>query len=280
MTQPSASPAPHTAPAGRAPVAIVTGGSGGIGWEIGRRLVADGYTVIACDMVPGLTAEPLPAEDAAAGTPAAGRPTLWRELNVTDHAAVARVFGEIAAEFGGIDVLVNNAGIQRHRGIEDLSWGEWEAVVNVNLHGVFNALQAAGRQMLGQEAGGRIVNISSVSARGSAGRAPYSTTKAAVIGLTSTAGAEWAARGVRVNAVAPGYVDTGVFRQGVEAGTLSLDTILSRIPAKRLAQASEVANAVSFLVSDQASYMNGQTLYVDGGFMIDYGVPLAKKPTP
>lgn len=99
-----------------------------------------------------------------------------------------------------------------------------------------------------------------------------------MIGLTSTAGAEWASRGVRVNAVAPGYVDTGVFRQGVEAGTLSLDTILSRIPAKRLAEASEIAAAVSFLVSDQSRYMNGQTLYVDGGFMVDYGVPLAKKP--
>ncbi|GAA1314972.1 SDR family NAD(P)-dependent oxidoreductase [Leucobacter albus] len=276
------SPAPAAAPAtaGRAPVAIVTGGAGGIGWEIGRRLVADGYTVIACDMVPGLTAEPLDDSDRAHGTDRAGVPTLWRELNVTDHAQVAEVFAAIAAEFGGIDVLVNNAGIQRHRGIEDLSWEEWEAVVNVNLHGVFNALQAGGKQMLEQPEGGRIVNISSVSARGSAGRAPYSTTKAAVIGLTSTAGAEWAARGVRVNAVAPGYVDTGVFRQGVAAGTLSLDTILSRIPAKRLAQAGEIANAVSFLVSDQASYMNGQTLYVDGGFMIDYGVPLAKKPTP
>lgn len=273
-------PTPSTAPTERGPVAIVTGGSAGIGWEIGRRLVADGYTVIACDMVPGLTAEPLPEHDAAAGTPYAGQPTLWRELNVTDHEGVARVFAEIVAEFGGIDALVNNAGIQRHRGIEDLSWAEWEAVVNVNLHGVFNTLQAGGKQMLGQPSGGRIVNISSVSARGSAGRAPYSTTKAAVIGLTSTAGAEWAARGVRVNAVAPGYVDTGVFRQGVEAGTLSLDTILSRIPAKRLAQASEIANAVSFLVSEQASYVNGQTLYVDGGFMIDYGVPLAKKPTP
>lgn len=259
----------------RTPTAIVTGGAGGIGWEIGRRLAADGYRVIACDMVPGLTAEPLPAAD-----PAPGSPTLWRALNVTDHGEVGRVFSGIAEEFGGIDVLVNNAGIQRHRGIEDLSWAEWEAVVNVNLHGVFNALQAAGRHMLGQEGGGRIVNISSVSARGSAGRAPYSTTKAAVIGLTSTAGAEWAARGVRVNAVAPGYVDTGVFRQGVEAGTLSLDTILGRIPAGRLARAAEIANAVSFLVSEQASYMNGQTLYVDGGFMVDYGVPLAKKPTP
>jgi 3-oxoacyl-[acyl-carrier protein] reductase len=247
----------------RTQTAVITGGAAGIGWDIALRLLADGYRVIAADLVPGRTSE---------------RPeVLWRELDVTDHDAVSRVFDGIAAEFGGIDVLVNNAGIQRHRAIEDLTWSEWSAVVNVNLNGVFACLQAAGRHMLGA-GGGRIVNISSVSARGSAGRAPYSTTKAAVIGLTSTAGAEWAARGVRVNAVAPGYVDTGVFRQGIEAGTLSLDTILDRIPAKRLAQASEVAAAVSFLVSGQASYMNGQTLYVDGGFMVDYGIPLAKKP--
>ncbi len=247
------------------PVAIVTGGSAGIGWEIGQRLSADGYLVVATDRVPGLTAGDNPAG------------ILWRELDVTDHAAVDRVFGEIEAELGPIEVLVNNAGIQRHRGIEDLTWDEWSAVVDVNLHGVFAALQAAGKRML-ERGEGRIVNISSISSRGSAGRAPYATTKAAVIGLTSTAGAEWASRGVRVNAVAPGYVDTGVFRQGVEQGTLSLDTILSRIPAKRLADASEIAAAVSFLVSDQSRYMNGQTLYVDGGFMVDYGVPLAKKP--
>src|SRR5690606_34454148 len=107
---------------------------------------------------------------------------------------------------GAIEVLVNNAGIQRHRGLEDLTWDEWSAVVDVNLHGVFSCLQAAGRRMLAR-GDGRIVNISSISSRGSAGRAPYATTKAAVVGLTSTAGAEWAARGVRVNAVAPGYVD-------------------------------------------------------------------------
>lgn len=249
----------------QAPVAIVTGGSAGIGWEIGRRLADDGYLVVAADRVPGFTEGDNPAG------------ILWRELDVTDHAGVDRVFGEIEAELGPIQVLVNNAGIQRHRGIEDLTWDEWAAVVDVNLHGVFSALQAAGKRMLAH-GGGRIVNISSISSRGSAGRAPYATTKAAVIGLTATAGAEWAARGVRVNAVAPGYVDTGVFRQGVEQGTLSLDTILSRIPARRLADASEIAAAVSFLVSDESRYMNGQTLYVDGGFLVDYGVPLAKKP--
>ncbi|MFF3064179.1 SDR family NAD(P)-dependent oxidoreductase [Oerskovia sp. NPDC057915] len=251
--------------------AIVTGGAAGIGGQIAERLAADGYRVVCADVVqhdlPALDLAALPAEPGLA----------WMPLDVTDHAAVATAFDAVAAATGSIDVLVNNAGIQRHRGIEDLTWDEWKAVVDVNLHGVFACLQAAGRHML--DAGrGAVVNISSVSARGSAGRAPYSTTKAAVIGLTSTAGAEWAARGVRVNAVAPGYIDTGVFRQGVAAGTLKEETILARIPAGRLADASEIANAVSWLVSDESRYVIGQTLYVDGGFIVDYGVPLAKKP--
>lgn len=256
-----------TATPASTPVAVVTGGAAGIGWEIGRRLAADGYTVVAADLVPGFT-ESAPVDG-----------IVHRRLDVTDPEDVAAVFDGIAAEFGRIDVVVNNAGIQRHRAIEDLAWDEWRAVVDVNLHGVFLSLQAAGRHMLAA-GGGRIVNISSISSRGSAGRAPYAATKAAVIGLTATAGAEWAARGVRVNAVAPGYVDTGVFRQGVAAGTLNEQTILARIPAGRLAQAEEIAAAVSFLVSDQASYMNGQTMYVDGGFLVDYGVPLASVPKP
>ena len=117
------------------PIAVVTGGAAGIGWEIGQRLAADGYRVIAADVVPGLT-------ESVDGS------IVWRQLDVTDHSAVRGVFDDIAAEYGGVDVLVNNAGIQRHRAIEDLSWQEWSAVVDVNLHGVFNCLQAAGRHML------------------------------------------------------------------------------------------------------------------------------------
>ena len=160
-----------------APVAIVTGGAAGIGWEIGRRLAAGGYRVVAADLVPGLT-ETEPVDG-----------IVHRRLDVTDPGDVAAVFDGAVAEFGRLDAVVNNAGIQRHRAIEDLAWEEWKAVVDVNLHGVFLCLQAAGRHMLAA-GGGRIVNISSISSRGSAGRAPYASTKAAVIGLTATAGAE------------------------------------------------------------------------------------------
>ncbi|SIP87823.1 3-oxoacyl-[acyl-carrier protein] reductase [Cellulosimicrobium aquatile] len=255
----------------RVPLAVVTGGAAGIGRAVAERLATDGFRVVCADVLQ----HDLPALDLGAVPDAPG--LVWAPLDVTDHAAVRAAFDDLAAAFGGIDALVNNAGIQRHRALEDLTWDEWSAVVDVNLHGVFACLQAAGRHMLAAGRGA-VVNISSVSARGSAGRAPYSTTKAAVIGLTATAGAEWAARGVRVNAVAPGYIDTGVFRQGVAQGTLSEETILARIPARRLAQPEEIGNAVSWLVSDQAAYMVGQTVYVDGGFLVDYGVPLAKKP--
>ncbi|MPZ97121.1 MAG: SDR family oxidoreductase, partial [Propionibacteriales bacterium] len=252
----------------RTPVAVVTGGCNGIGRVVGERLAADGYRVLAADLV---------QSDLPPAGPGGDPGVSWVELDVTDPAKVTKVFGAVVSEYGGIDVLVNNAGIQRHRAIEDLTWEEWSAVVDVNLHGVFACLQAAGRHMLAS-GHGAIVNISSVAARGSAGRAPYATTKAAIVGLTATAAAEWAARGVRVNAVAPGYVDTGVFRAGVEAGTLDIDTIMARIPARRLAQPTEIAEAVSFLVSDRAGYITGQTLYVDGGFIVDYGIPLATRP--
>jgi len=242
-------------------VAVVTGGAAGIGWSIAQRLQADGMHVIAADLVEG-------------ATPGSG--IEWRKLDVTDRDAVIALFDAIVADHGQLDVLINNAGVQRHGALIDLTPEEWRLVVDVNLNGVFHCLQAAGRHMLAA-GGGAIVNITSIAGeRGSPGRAPYSTTKAGVIGLTRAAGVEWAAQGVRVNAVGPGYIETGVYREGVAAGRLDPATILNRIPADRLGQPEEIAQMVSFLVSDQADYVNGQILFVDGGFLADYGVPLAR----
>ncbi len=126
------------------------------------------------------------------------------------------------------------------------------------------------------EGAGAIVNVASVAAaRGAAGRAAYAASKAAIVSLTKTAAVEWAARGVRVNAVAPGYVETDLIATFVAAGRLDLSPVIARTPQGRLAQPAEVAKAIRFLASDDATYVTGHVLYVDGGFIADYGVPFA-----
>jgi 3-oxoacyl-[acyl-carrier protein] reductase len=246
--------------ASRARSAIVTGGGRGIGWEIGSLLAREGWRVVACDIEPGLTA----TRDAGVG---------FREMDVRDAEQVAATVSALAGELGGLDLLVNNAGVQRAGPTELLPTADWSYVVDVNLHGTFNCLQAAGRAMLDGD-GGAIVNIVSVAAeRGAAGRAAYGATKAAVIALTRATAVEWAGRGVRVNAVGPGYVDAGVLRQALAEGTLDPNTILARIPLGRFAQPEEIAAMVAYLASPVAAYITGQVFYVDGGFLADYGIP-------
>lgn len=248
-------------------VAIVTGGARGIGWAIGCRLATDGWTVVAVDLVPG-------------NTELDGSEIAFRELDVRDPDAVDATFAEIASSYGRLDLLVNNAGIQIHGPTESIATESWRAVVDVNLHGTFNCLQSAGRIML-QAGSGSIVNIASLAAaRGSAGRAPYAATKAAIVSLTQTAGTEWAARGVRVNAVGPGYIDTGVYQAAVAKGQLDPAAILERIPMRRLGTADEIATTVAFLASPAASYITGQTIYVEGGYLNDYGVATAALARP
>jgi 3-oxoacyl-[acyl-carrier protein] reductase len=244
--------------------AVVTGAGRGLGLAIARRLRSDGWRVEACDVDPG----------------EAGRDGFEvRALDVTDPAAVAGTFAAIEEAAGGIDLLVNNAGITRRAPIERLSWEDWRAVIDVDLHGVFLCLQAAGRGMLARGSGGSIVNIASIAAdRGQPGRAPYGAAKAAVVGLTRAAAVEWAARGIRVNAVGPGYVDSGVFREGISSGQLDEAEILARIPMGRLCEAEDIAAAVAWLASPESRYMTGQVLYVDGGFLADFGVGVKEGP--
>jgi 3-oxoacyl-[acyl-carrier protein] reductase len=244
-------------------VAVVTGGARGLGWAVGTCLRDDGWQVVAADLEPG-------------ETETGDRGITFRRMDVTDRDQVASTLGAVVDELGGLDLLVNNAGVTRHRPLVELTWEDWSAVVDVNLHGAFNCLQAAGRLMI-ERGGGVIVNIASVAAeRGAAGRAPYATTKAALVGLTRSAAVEWAPHGVRVNAVGPGYVDTGVLRAAIASGTLDPADVLERIPAGRLAEPAEIGAVVSFLASPRAAYVTGQVLYVDGGFLADYGVPVKR----
>jgi 3-oxoacyl-[acyl-carrier protein] reductase len=243
-------------------VAVVTGGARGLGWAIGKRLRDDGWQVVAADLVPGET-------ESDTGI-------AYKQMDVCDRDQVSATLAAVVDEYGGLDLLVNNAGITRHVPLVDLTWDDWSAVVDVNLHGVFNCLQAAGRLMI-ERGGGVIVNIASVAAeRGAAGRAPYATTKHALVGLTRSAAVEWAQLGVRVNAVGPGYVDTGVLTAAFASGTLDPADVLDRIPAGRLADPAEIGDMVSFLASPRAAYVTGPVFYVDGGFLVDYGVRVQK----
>jgi NAD(P)-dependent dehydrogenase (short-subunit alcohol dehydrogenase family) len=170
------------------------------------------------------------------------------------------------AELGRLDILVNNAGVVGPGPSEELSEAEWDRVVNVDLKAVFLCSQAAARTMLSQGRG-KIVSIASIAGwAGFPRRASYSASKAGVISLTQTLACEWAKRGVRVNAVGPGYTETEIIKQGAALGVLTVADIERRTPMGRLATPDEIARAVVFLASDEASYITGQTLFVDGGW--------------
>lgn len=239
--------------------AIVTGGAAGIGRAICGRLAANGWRVWAGDVASALERCGLPA----------GIEAL--ELDVRRSDTLARAVEEVAATCGQLDLMVNNAGITARGPLEQFDERDWLRVLDINLNGVFRGVQAAGRHMLARGQGS-IVNIGSIAwARGAAGRAAYGAAKAGVVSLTQAAAVEWGPRGLRVNAVAPGYVLTDLNREAFESGALDGDVVLARIPLGRLGAVEETADAVAYLASPQASYVNGHVLVVDGGFLADYG---------
>jgi len=252
--------------AGPAPVALVTGGASGIGWATAKEFLRVGWRVVIGDL-DHARVQTLAVEGTA-------RPEALA-LDVRDQASVDSVMAEILRRHGRLDILVNSAGIQRHAPLAGLDWTAWNAVMDVNLNGSLRCLSAAGQQMIAQGKGS-IVNIVSVAAeRGAAGRASYAAAKAALVSVTRTAAVEWAAKGVRVNAVGPGYVATEMVESFVKSGRLKLQPALDRTPLGRLATPEEIARVIRFIASDEAAFITGHILYADGGFLADYGVPTA-----
>ncbi|MCK5761345.1 MAG: 3-oxoacyl-ACP reductase FabG [Candidatus Izimaplasma sp.] len=233
-------------------VAIVTGGAKGIGMEIATRFADEGAKVVVADMTE-LSFQHKNVEGLI--------------LNVADSAACLEFFNNVNEKYGKIDILVNNAGITRDAMTRKMTDEQWDLVMDVNLKGIFNLVRYIGPQME-VNGGGSIINISSVVGEfGNIGQANYSATKAGMIGLTKTWAKEFARKGVpvRVNAVSPGYVMTDILKTVPQE---LLDKFAKLTMLKRLGQPEEIANAVLFLASDEASYITGHTLSVNGGMRL------------
>lgn len=233
-------------------IAIVTGGAKGIGMEIAKALAAEGATVVAADM----GEMSYQAEN-----------VFGYKLNVTDTEGCKAFYDQIIERFGKIDILVNNAGITKDAMTRKMTDEQWDAVINVNLKGVFNLTRYVGPQMETIN-GGSIINISSVVGLfGNIGQANYAATKAGIIGLTMTWAKEFARKGapVRVNAIAPGYVMTDILKTVPQE---LLDGFAKLTMLGRLGQPEEIAKVAAFLASDDASYITGQTISVNGGMRL------------
>ena len=240
-------------------VALVTGASRGIGRAISLALSAAGAAVALISRTKDMLAE-VQAEITSRG----GRAEVY-PCDIQDALKVAETVKAVALEMGGLHILVNNAGVTRDNLIMRMSAADWAAPLNTNLTGAFNCLKAVTRPMMKQR-WGRIINITSVvGVTGNAGQANYAASKAGLIGLTKSAAKELASRGITVNAVAPGYITTDMTAGLTEEIKLKMT---ESIPLGRLGTPDDIAPAVVFLASEEAGYISGQTLLVDGGMVM------------
>jgi 3-oxoacyl-[acyl-carrier protein] reductase len=241
-------------------VALVTGGSRGIGRAIGLRLATQG-----ADVAFSYKGNQAAAEATAAEIEALGRKSLAIQADAKEQEGAEALVRQVLDTFGKIDILVNNAGITRDDLIMRMSLDDWRAVLETNLFGAFYAIKAVTRPMLKAKSG-RIVNITSVSGQaGQIGQANYSSAKAGLIGLTKATARELSSRGITCNAVAPGFVLTELTKDLNEDLQKQLT---ERTPLGRFGTAEEIAAAVAFLVSDEAAFITGQVLAVDGGLVM------------
>ncbi len=237
-------------------VAVVTGASRGIGRAIALRLASEGaHVAVTATSMGG-------AEKTASEVEAAGVKSLPLAVNVADFDDVQSVLKQVLVHFGRIDILVNNAGITQDNLLIRMSQEQWDDVIAVNLKGTFNCIRAITKPLMKQRAG-KIINITSVvGVMGNAGQANYCASKAGVIGLTKSVARELAPRNIQVNAIAPGFIQTDMTDALPETVKEELNTT---IPLARIGNAEEVAAAAAFLASDDANYITGQVVHVDGG---------------
>lgn len=238
-------------------IAVITGGARGIGRAIAEKFATLGADVVIADMLVELAENT--AREIADLTHCK---TLAVKVDVTDSKSASEMIDQAIKQFGRVDILVNNAGITRDMLILRMDEADWDAVMNVNLKGAFNCSKAVIRPMMKQRYG-RIVNISSVSGQaGQAGQTNYSASKAGLIGFTKALAREVASRQITVNAVAPGMIPTSLTN---DLSDELKNSILSATPAGRMGKPEEIAAAVAFLASEEAAYITGQVLGVDGG---------------
>ncbi len=238
--------------------AVVTGAAQGLGLVTARRLAAGGYRVVLTDM-----------QDVSAQTEAIGADALGVSGDVADEAFVEDLAARVAADLGGAAVLVNNAGISLIQPAEETTLDQWQRMMAVNLQGPFLLCRAFGLQMLAAGKGS-IVNVASVAGLGGViHRSAYNTSKHGLLGLTRTLASEWGGRGVRVNAVCPGWIKTEMDEKDMGSGAYDDTDIVNRVPMARFATPEDVAEGIAFLASDAAAFINGVSLPVDGGWTGD-----------
>ena len=240
-------------------IAIVTGAGQGIGRAIAETLAHQGADIVVADLDPGRSQETVDSVTKL------GRRALNLKVNVAVWDEVKALVDQVVKQWGKVDILINNAGITRDGLLIRMKDEDWNLVLQVNLNGTFHCTKAV-LQPMSKQRYGRIVNIASiVGVMGNAGQANYAASKAAVIGFTKTVAREYAARAITVNAVAPGFIDTAM-TQGLPAEVK--ETLQKQIPLNRLGSPADIAAAVRFLVSDEASYITGHVLHVNGGMLM------------
>ena len=245
-------------------VAVVTGAGAGLGLAFATALSEAGAIVILAEVDSG---KGYPAEQ---GLQQRGLKAHYLPLDVCQYEQVHQVAHQVVESWGRLDIWINNAGVALHGPSESLSLDRWQKSIDIMLSGTFFGCQAAGQVMIPQGYG-TIINIASVNGLvAQAGRAAYCAAKAGVIRLTEVLSAEWAAYGVRVNAIAPSVVLTDLARSTIGSGLASLEEYTERTPARRLGEIDELVYTLLYLASNQASYVTGQTLLVDGGWVSDH----------